>query len=454
MAREPIRTSDQAVAFLLGLVRDDPRPYQARAALAQLPVRALLARLGDPHAGLPVVHIAGSKGKGSTALYLEAILNAAGLRTGTFTSPHLQRWTERYRVDGRESTATAFAALFARLQPHVLDLLAEDLELAPSFFDVLTAAAFVLFSEQRVDCAIIEAGIGGRLDATNVAQAMLACITSVELEHTDKLGASIAAIATEKAGIIKTAAPVVIGTLPEEAEAVIRARASSLGAGVSALGQDIDLRTAIAPDGGLGIRVIDNESEFHAVLPRPASQCNAGNAALAIACARRVAGSNEERLRRAVARALADTRPPGRMELISEHPWVIIDGAHTVASTRALAEMLKGLPARRMHLLVSLSASRDACAVLAPLLERADRVVVTSADPNRSMDSKRVAATLIAGGYPAPRVLAIADPRKAVRETYGALESHDLLCVAGSMYMAGVARETLLEGKITPRRSP
>jgi dihydrofolate synthase/folylpolyglutamate synthase len=103
MAREPISTSDQAVAFLMSLVRDDPRPYQARAGRAQMPVRVLLARLGDPHVNLPVVHIAGSKGKGSTALYLEGILNAAGLRTGTFTSPHLQRWTERYRVDGLES---------------------------------------------------------------------------------------------------------------------------------------------------------------------------------------------------------------------------------------------------------------------------------------------------------------------------------------------------------------
>ncbi|NCF28208.1 MAG: bifunctional folylpolyglutamate synthase/dihydrofolate synthase, partial [Gammaproteobacteria bacterium] len=206
----PISNADQAVAFLMSLVREDPRPYQARARLAQLPVRALLARAGNPQVSLPVVHIAGSKGKGSTALYLEAILHSAGLTTGTFTSPHLQRWTERYRVDGREITAEEFAALFARLQPHVLGLLHQDEASAPSFFDVLTAAALLLFADQGVDCAIIEAGIGGRLDATNVVQPMLSCITSVELEHTDKLGASIAAIAGEKAGIIKMEVPVII----------------------------------------------------------------------------------------------------------------------------------------------------------------------------------------------------------------------------------------------------
>ena len=451
MAREPISTSDQAVAFLMSLVRDDPRPYQARAGLAQAPVRALLARLGDPHVDLPVVHIAGSKGKGSTALYLEAILNAAGLSTGTFTSPHLQRWTERYRVDGLESTAPEFAALFAHLQPHVLDLLEEDSSSAPSFFDVLTAAAFVLFAETRVDCAIIETGIGGRLDATNVVHPMLACITSVELEHTDKLGTSIAAIAGEKAGIIKKGAPLVIGPLPGEAESVIRDRARSLATTVSALEQEIALDTHAGPGGGLVIQVLDDDREYRAMLPGPVSDCNARNAALAIACAHRVAGGGERQLQAAVTRALAETRPPGRMEVVGEHPWVVIDGAHTPASTRALAEMLKCLPAQRMHLVVSLTAARDAAAVLAPLLERAHRVVITNADATRSLDSQRVAADLINHGYPASRVATTPDPRKAVLETREALAPRDLLCVAGSMYMAGVARETLLGDLAGPK---
>ncbi|GMQ76711.1 MAG: folylpolyglutamate synthase/dihydrofolate synthase family protein [Gammaproteobacteria bacterium] len=451
MALEPISTSDQAIGFLMSLVREHARPYQARAHLAQHPVRALLARVGDPHVDLPVVHIAGSKGKGSTALYLEAILNAAGLSTGTFTSPHLQRWSERYRVDGRESTAAEFSALFARLQPHVLALQGENEESAPGFFDVLTAAAFVLFAEKRVDCAIIETGIGGRLDATNVVAPMLGCITSVECEHTDKLGTSIAAIAAEKAGIIKQGLPMVIGPLPDDAESVIRERAAGLGAAVSALGQEIVLSSRPGPDGGLAIRVIDAGREYQAVLPAIASDCHARNAALAIACAQRVAGCSQARLQRAVARALADTRPPGRMEVVGEHPWVVIDGAHTPASTRALAEMLKGLPARRMHLIVSLSATRDSAAVLAPLLERAHRVVITSAEATRSLDSKQVAAALVAGGYPASRLRAIPDPRKAVLETHQALAPHDLLCIAGSMYMAGVARETLLGDAARPR---
>lgn len=454
MTRAPISTSDQAIAFLMSLVRDDPRPYQARAALAHSPVGALLARLGDPHLGLPVVHIAGSKGKGSTALYLEAILDAAGLRTGTFTSPHLQRWTERYRIDARESTATEFARLFARLQPHVLDLSAGAQTSAPSFFDVLTAAALLSFAEQHVDCAIIETGIGGRLDATNVVQPKLACITSIELEHTDKLGTSIAAIAAEKAGIIKTGTPVVTASLPGEADSVIRARAADLGVTVSALGREIALTTRRRSDGSLTIRVTEDDYEYCATLCASASQCNARNAALAIACARRVAGHDDEALGPAVTRALADARLPGRMEIIATNPWVVIDGAHTPASTHALAEMLKDLPARRTHLIVSLSVARDAAAVLGPLLERAYRVIITSADATRSVDPERVAEDLVAGGFPAARVRVIADPREAVRETHAGLAPDDLLCVAGSMYMAGVARETLLDDTTGLRRAP
>lgn len=450
MAKAPINTIDQAVEFLMRLVRDDPRPYGAHGPLGRHPVRALLARIGEPHIGLPVVHIAGSKGKGSTALYLEAILQATGLRTGVFTSPHLQRWTERYRVDGKEVSATAFAGLFARLQPQVRDLLREDAASAPSFFDVLTAAAFTLFAAERVDCAIIETGIGGRHDATNVVVPMLSCITSLELEHTDKLGTSIAAIAREKAGIIKKGVPVLIGRLPVEAESVIRHRAAELDAPLSALGQDVGFSMDSASEGGLGIRVIINRQEYRAELAAPASPSNGHNAALAMACARQVCPHDDALLRRAMSRALPATRPPGRMEIVARKPWIVIDGAHTPASARALADMLKGLPAHKLHLIVSLSGAKNAAEVLAPLLTHAHSVIVTSADPARSLDSEGVAADLVAGGYPASRLRAIQDPRQAVLEARTSLSGNDLLCITGSMYMAGVARETLVDGADAP----
>jgi dihydrofolate synthase/folylpolyglutamate synthase len=444
VARAPIRSADQASAFLMSLVRDDPRPYQGRAALAQLPVQALLSRLGDPHAGLPAVHIAGSKGKGSTVLYLEAILEATGLHTGSFTSPHLQRWTERFRIGGEESEPQAFADLMARLQPHVEQLLEANAATAPSFFDVLTAAALLLFAERGVDYAIIEAGIGARLDATIAVQARLTCITSVELEHTDKLGTSIAAIAAEKAGIIKQGVPIIIGPLTEAAQSVVRARAAAAGAPVSALGHEIILHPQTAVGMGPAIHVSLDGRDYRAALPANTSEANRHNAALAIACAHHLAGHDQLRLQQALTRALADASLPGRMELLGEHPWVLVDGAHTPASAHALAEMLDRIAPRRVHLVVSVSAARDAGTLLSPLLARAYQVIVTRADATRSLPSDRLARAIIDSGYPAFRLQTVADPRQAVLEARHVLAPDDLLCITGSMYMAGVAREALL----------
>ena len=454
VAREPISDADQAIAFLMGLVRSDPRPYQARAALDALPVRALLERVGNPHAELAVTHVAGSKGKGTTALYLEGILEAAGRRTGTYTSPHLERWTERFRVAGRESTPAQFAALIEALRPHVRDLREQDAERAPSFFDVLTAAAFLHFAEQRVDVAIMETGIGGTLDATNVAHPVVSCITSVELEHTDKLGPDIATIAAHKAGIIKPGIPVVIGRLPAEAESIVAERAAALGAPLRVLGRDIDVEFRADAHARLSIRLAGVETIYRARLAHGVPRRIAENAALAVACAEHVAAADPAGLAQAVARALPSVGLPGRMEVLAERPFVVVDGAHTPESMRALADMLSRIPARKTHLLVSLSAARDAATLLAPLRERAHRVVVTRADALRSMDAQRLVSSLVGAGWDASRVRAIDDPHQAVIECRAALARHDLLCVTGSMYMAGLARALVLADGDARRAAP
>jgi dihydrofolate synthase/folylpolyglutamate synthase len=210
----------EAEAWLEGLINLERSPAELRRArLSLAPVQSLLARIAEPQRGLHVLHIAGSKGKGSTALLSEALLRAAGLSTGTFTSPHLERWTERFRIDGREVPGDALGAAIGALRPHV-DALRSSSE-PPSFFDVTTAAAFQLFAEARVDVAILEVGLGGRLDSTNVVTPAVSCITSIELEHTDKLGDTLAAIAGEKAGIAKRGVPLVTGALPAEAAEVV-----------------------------------------------------------------------------------------------------------------------------------------------------------------------------------------------------------------------------------------
>jgi dihydrofolate synthase/folylpolyglutamate synthase len=456
--RAAIENDEDAAEFLLSLVRADPRPYGARAELPRLPVVDLLERLGDPHDGLHVVHIAGSKGKGSTALLLESILQGAGLLTGTFTSPHLQRWTERYRLGGRELAPERFASIMERLRLPVRDLYAEDPETAPSFFDVLTAAALTLFAEARVDCAIIETGIGGRLDATSVVQPRLCCITSVELEHTDKLGDTLAAVAGEKAGIMKAGVPVITAPLPHPADQVVRARARALAAPLAALGKEIDFRIQAGGEHTVSLSVDGREQRHECTLPPGTAPCMAQNAALAVAAADRLELACPRPLAAAIVDALAGARLPGRLELLAERPWIVVDGAHTRASVGALCHMLDGLPAARTRLVVSVSGSKDPGAVLAPLLERADEVIVTSAEPLRSMDADslahHLARHLATGGFRHHRIRSIADPRLAIAQGRRSLQSDHVLCVAGSMYLAGVAREALGAGEAVRGAAP
>jgi len=265
-----IQTLAEAAAYLESLINVERQPDVPYARLGVEPVRNLLRRLGDPHRGLRVVHIAGSKGKGSTALFTEAICRAAGERVGTFTSPHLERWTERFRIDGEE---VAIA-----VQEGQLDALRrEDPAAAPTFFDATTAAALLLFAEAGVDRVVLEVGLGGRLDSTNVVSPDVCCITSIELEHTDKLGDTLEAIAGEKAGIIKPGIPVVCGVLPPAARAVVSARAAQQRAEVHWLGHDftVEQRDEVASrvrirDGGVtvdaSLRVLGSHQAANAAL--------------------------------------------------------------------------------------------------------------------------------------------------------------------------------------------
>jgi dihydrofolate synthase/folylpolyglutamate synthase len=234
-----------ALAFLLDRVnyeRTMQIPYRA-AGFKLDRMRRLLALVGDPHLAVRAVHIAGTKGKGSTAAMLASVLQAAGYRTGLYTSPHLERIEERIAIDGRICPEEAFVALAAELQPAVerLDHEALASELGgPTFFEITTAMAFLRFARQRVDCALLEVGLGGRLDSTNVCQPEVCVITSISFDHMRQLGNTLAAIAGEKAGIIKPHVPVVSGVVLPEPRDVIAAQAAALDAPLYQRGIDYD----------------------------------------------------------------------------------------------------------------------------------------------------------------------------------------------------------------------
>jgi dihydrofolate synthase/folylpolyglutamate synthase len=452
----PIRTLADAAAWLEGLINVERRPDVAYARLGLEPVQRLLARLGDPHARLSVVHIAGSKGKGSTALLVEALLRALGERVGTFTSPHLERWTERFRIDGREVEDQRLADAVARLRPHVEALCAEDPARAPTFFDATTAAALLLFAEAGVDRVVLEVGLGGRLDSTNVVDPAVTCITTIELEHTDKLGATLAAIAGEKAGIVKRGRPLVLGALPAEAEAVVLERADELDAPVARLGRDFGATLVSADLEGLRLALHDGPLAVDAVLPVLGAH-HAANAALALACVRRLEAHPDTALAAAVVRGFASAELPGRVEVVGRAPWLVADAAHTAASAVALAEALACLPRSAAHLVLSISAGKDLDAILAALLPLADRVTVTRAEPARSLAPDAIAAAARAAA-PGLALRVVPNPHLALRAAREAAGPGELVVATGSVYLAGIARriwrEALAPIRVSRRPTP
>lgn len=435
------KVGSPAAAYVESLIRSEPSGPLARERRGLAPMRELLRRLRNPHHGLRCVHIAGSKGKGSTALLIEAGMRALGLHTGTYTSPHLERWTERFRIAGRPISEADLARVVERVRPHVERQMRERPALAPSFFDVLSAAAFLIFRDARVDWAILETGLGGRLDSTNVALPDVTCITSIEREHTARLGTRIPQIAREKAGIVKEGVPLVMGRVPAAAERVIRAQARRKG--VAVFGIDTEIGATFAQrDGGCLLDMPVGEAERMQVALRHPALFTAHNAALALACLDRLGLLENAGARSGAAHALAGAPLPGRGEVLRRSPWIVVDGAHTGESVAALANLLDSLAHDAMDLVVSLGADKDPAEVLPPLLERARRVYATTAESTRSRAAEELAVDL---RRLAPRlqVRAVAQPTNALREALHPLAAGDLLCVTGSMYLAGAARRIL-----------
>lgn len=370
-------------------------------------VRGALAEVGDPHLGLAVAHVAGSNGKGSTSAMIESIARAAGLRTGLTTSPHLARFAERIRIDGAPIEDDPFEEALAR----ALEAAGGEL----TFFEVLTVAAFVAFREANVDLAVLEVGLGGRLDATNVVERPLACaITSISLEHTAVLGDTLDAIAREKAGILKRGAPYVLGRLPPEAERAIDDVARAVGAGPRWTGPlepvDVALR----------------------------GEHQRRNAAVASAVAELLA-ARWPAIRGAIRRGLDDVRWPGRFEKIAlgAHT-LLLDGAHNEEGAEALARALEaeGTPPERTTLVFGALADKSFAAMLARIAKLAHRRIYTA--PKGRAPAPFEALTAIAPGEIVP------EPALAIARAVALAGPDETVLVTGSLYLVGEVRAHVL----------
>jgi dihydrofolate synthase/folylpolyglutamate synthase len=418
----------EAEDYLDGLIDLERRARFDYAALGLERIRALLAALGEPQRGLPCVHVAGSKGKGSTTLAAEALLRASGLRVGAFTSPHLSSWLERFRIDGRSVGAGELLASLRRIQP-AIEAQRKDPELCPSFFDVSTALALELFRAARVDAAVVEVGLGGRIDSTNLVEPRASVVTSIELEHTDKLGSTLDAIAREKAGILRPGIPAFCGALPDEAFEVVRARAAELGTRL----ERIEPREVEADASGVRFALADGRRVQSGVL----GAHQASNLALAVAACEVFLG---RALRAGELAALGSLRLPARVERFGA---LVLDSAHTPGSARALRETLESVaPGRRWVLALCVSRDKDALAIARELAPPTRIAIATTAEPMRSLAPEELARAMASAGI--AQVECVAAPQAALARARELAKPGEWVVLTGSVYFAGAVRAALL----------
>ncbi|MGC1379867.1 MAG: Mur ligase family protein [Candidatus Baltobacteraceae bacterium] len=327
---------------------------------------ALLRELGDPHRSYPSVHVGGTSGKGSTSTMIAAALQAAGKRTGLHTKPHLHSMTERARIGGEPIPPERFASLLDAMMPAIERTRAEFGR--PTYYETLLALSFAYFAAERVDVAVVEVGLGGRLDGTNVLVPVVAAITSVGYDHTDVLGATIEEIAFEKAGIAKAGVPLVVAPVPPAAEAVIERCAAEAGALVVHVRDVADIRVERVEQAphAQGVSVVTKRGTYRVRL-EVLGTFQRTNAATAIVALELLADDLRPSAD-AVERGLAGVALPGRMEVVSGRPEVVFDIAHNVEKAESLvASLRERFPGRRFHYVVAIGESKDARQILRTL---------------------------------------------------------------------------------------
>src|SRR5262245_19729871 len=348
-------------------------------------MRELLRRLGNPQEMIPAVHIAGTKGKGSTAALTAQILTAAGIRTALFTSPHISAFVERMAVDGAIPAKEELARLVETVSGVVADLDKTPGQMSPTYFEIATAMAWLYFSERQAEIAVLEVGMGGRLDATNVCRPAVSIITTISRDHTRQLGSRLDQIAREKAGIVKPHIPVISGVTGEPGCSVIVETCRALEAPLFLLGRDFDCEYhpgVIGPTGagaGCCTATVRTARAVWTDLPLPlVGQHQARNLALAAAAVERLEEQGWAIPTAAVASGLAQLRWPGRIEILGRAPTVIVDAAHNWEAIAALLRTLEeSFPARRRILVFAATRDKDVSGMLRQLLPRFDSVVQT-----------------------------------------------------------------------------
>jgi dihydrofolate synthase/folylpolyglutamate synthase len=431
---------------------------------------------------MKIIHVAGTKGKGSTSAMIAAMLSAAGYRAGVFSSPHLECIEERFNVDGKPCTADELVVLVDRLKPVVKALDEQSLKDGeptggPTYFELTTAIALLHFVERHVDVAILEVGLGGRLDSTNVCLPVVSVITSISFDHMKQLGNTLSSIAREKAGIIKPGVPVVCGVNDAEPQAVIAEIAREHGCRLLQLGRDFSYtysaptiaRRRASRTGGLAndaalsssprqtmegnisfsFNVDGQEQQLHDVKLAMRGPHQGANAAVALATIAELRHQGWCVSAEAIRFGMARTVLPGRVELISGEPTIVLDSAHNAASALALVQSLAELPEpSRRTVVLSISLDKDLSAILKTIAPYFDRYIVTQYQENpRAVPAEALARTLIDVAPSATgKIVICPTPARAWQYVHRTAVDRELVCVTGSFFLAAEMRR-MMHGK-------
>jgi dihydrofolate synthase/folylpolyglutamate synthase len=380
-------------------------------------IRAVLEALGNPQREFRSVHVAGTNGKGSTCAMIEAGLRAAGIHTGLFTSPHLIEPTERIRIDGLPVTHEQFREAFQVVHERAESL---ALDCHPTYFETVTAMGFWLFREMHVQTAVVEVGLGGRLDATNVIEPVLTVITPIDFDHETYLGHTIEAIAGEKAGILKPGVPAVFARQRGEAQAVIEARAAELG-----------IRIARAAEFKIRDLEIDARGSKFSGLVCPLAGEHQVDNAIAAALALQALGVPPQ--------GIEEAQWPGRLEQVAPNPDIILDGAHNPAAARALGRYLKRFYAgRKLWLIYGAMRDKAVEEIAGILFPLADELMFTAANSSRALRPEAL-AELARRGESAP------DIATALAAVSSRASADDVVMITGSLFLVGEARALFVQ---------
>ncbi len=403
-------------------------------------IEELLRRLGDPHRELRIIHVGGTNGKGSTAAMIAGILQAAGYKTGMFTSPHIHSYCERYKIDAIDISRGRIAEMMTVLRPHLEEMVAEGFE-HPTEFEVSTALGFLYFYREKVDFLVLEVGLGGAIDSTNVVIPLVSVITNVAMDHMDYLGNSVKEIAGVKSGIIKQGVPVVTAADDPDALEVIREASREKGCLLVEAGREVSWQSKTSTPESQEFDIYTAKKAYKNLFVKLAGHHQVVNAATAVAAIELLAGHGYIIDEETVARGLAGAKWPARLETVRENPRVVLDGAHNLHGSATLQKaLIEVFSYRDLILVFGMLGDKEREKVVAMLAPLARAVVVTKPNSPRAGDWEKIADEV--RKY-VNEVYLIENIHQAVQKGIAMAGPEDLVCITGSLYMVSEARELL-----------